>query len=157
VSVTISRFVPCALAAATLLVAPAQAQQDTRQYRVLNYTSQAGILVSADVAGPRNARRFREVMVLKERFHTGADAYVGEYLVDCGAGTIVLEQAAAYQGDTLLHAVDPGEPKPAVPQAGTISADMVGYACTGALPTSNPKVVTGLPAAFALGREIQQQ
>ncbi|MEZ0244862.1 MAG: hypothetical protein ACAH11_15920 [Sphingomonas sp.] len=145
-----------ALAAAALIgTLPGAAQEDSRQYRPLNATDETGILVSTDVAGPQTARRFREVIVFKKRSPTGADAYVADFAVDCPAGTITIQAAEAWQDGRMKSRfiTEPGDPER--PEAGSISHDMIVYACTGESPMPEGKPVTGLPAAFALGKTLE--
>jgi hypothetical protein len=144
-----------ALAAALIGTLPGAAQEDSRQHRPLNVTDNSGILVSVDVTGPQTARRFREVIVFKKRPATGADAYVADFSVDCTAGTLTLQSAEAWRDGKMESRFVTQPADPEKPEPGSISDDMIVYACTGVSPMPEEEAVTGLPAAFGLGLKMK--
>lgn len=149
-----NRFHTIALAAAVLAATPAWAQDDDARYRPLTVTPAAGVLVSVEVAGPQDARRFQEVMVLREPEPTGPDSFFASFAANCPAGTLTLEKLTGYRDGKVTMEIAVGPSDVEKPSPGSVSDDMLKYACTGKTSAGDATVVTGLTAAFAHGRKL---
>jgi len=139
--------------AALLIAAPGIAQSDTTPFRPLTVTNKAAALVSP-VSGPQNARRLLEVLVLRAQSDSGADAFVGGFLIDCTSGAVSVEHLTSYQGGKQIDEQTLDPPLTVKVEPDTVYETLRTYACTGKVELNDDARPVGVAAAMAHGAEM---
>lgn len=139
--------------AALMLAGPAGAQSDTTQFRPLTVTGKAAALVSP-VSGPQNARRLLEVLVLRTQSDSGADAFVGSFLIDCTSGAVTVEHLTSCQAGKQVNDQTLDPPLTVKVEPETIYETLRIYACTGKTDVNDDARPVGVAAAMAHGAEM---
>ena len=130
----------------------AGAAQDNVEFRVIG-SHDGGIAMVSPASGPQTARRLTEVIILQQRAPGGGDAYSADFKIDCGKGALAFGNIVVYKDNAVLERY-PDEPdEQETPSKGSISWDIVQYACTGAVLTNETVRVNGVLPAIAYGRK----
>lgn len=148
---------PLVIAAALCLAGAAQAQDhDALEYRLLAANTVSATMVSTSVSGPQNARRLTNILMAARPGPSGADNFVSDVVVDCGAGTIEYERSVVYAGSERVAEL-PSNGEKRTPGKDTMDESVRDYACKGVLHRGETPRVRGLAAAREQGREAMTQ
>ena len=144
-----------ALIAAALIAATGAHAQKADEYRAIASSDEAVIMASTVVTGPQNARRLTEALVRRSQSDNGADAYLLNVTLDCGAGTLTIGKVDVYQGTEIVRQIDAPEDGTSTPTAGSMAEVVLIYGCTGKTEETDPGRPVGIPAAITYALKLQ--